>query len=193
MNNEHARAKDAYDNIEKAVQVEVDASGLESVPEDASSLIWLDNGKLVCSRSFSKEEMKRLRTLDGEPWKRALENIQEKYSKSKELATLNTWALKVPSMLQSQGLLQTAAVLQDKFNGKPGNGKNVYWLLSQWLLSHVPWLPEKKKSDLMATLNKLEDQNDQEAYRFAHREAIAYMIWVKRAASVNLAGVGPGD
>lgn len=212
MNNEHARAKDAYDKIEKAVEVRVEAPGVTKVPEGASSLMWPENGKLVCSRPITQEEAERLKKLDQEapqddvnkvleeqmellrknapksPWETALKKVQDAYGKE-AFTTLNTWALKVPSMLQSQGLLQTVAILQEKFNGKAADGKNVYWLLSEWLLAHVPWPTGVKQKDLMATLNAL---GDQEVFRFAHREAIAYMIWVKRAVSVKLAGIGQG-
>lgn len=208
MDNEHARAKDAYDKIKKVVEENVPAADLTALPKGASSLLWLKDGKLFCNRSITKAEMKRLKDLSsGDSWEKALKDIQTKYGKE-AYTTLKTWALKVPSMLQNEGLLQTLAVLQDKFIDKDADGKNVYWLLSEWLLGskpgskpdpqtgstkpHVPW-PEKakKKIDLMDAINALEE-GDQEVFRFAHREAIAYMIWVKRAVSVNLAGVGLG-
>ncbi|MBF0529350.1 MAG: type III-B CRISPR module-associated protein Cmr5 [Deltaproteobacteria bacterium] len=191
MYNAHARAKDAYGKIEKIVEVRVDAPGVRSLPDNASSHLRLENGELICPRSIAKEPMEQLikDLKTGDPLQAALEKVKMRY-KEKAFATLKTWALKAPSMLQSQGLLQTAAVLQEKFIREEDDGKNVYWLLSKWLLDNVPWPDRVINNDLMNTLNAVDDQ---EVFRFAHREAIAYMIWIKRAVSVNLAGVGQGE
>jgi len=190
MNIEHERARQAYKEVDDFVTVKTalkEGTKTPGIPEEFKHAV-LCTGSFLCTKGPMDDSLKEaLQKLDKtEQWKNAVERHSEDVKK-RGFSKYKTWAMKCPSMLQNCGLMQTAAFYQDK-------AEKVYGVLGRWLTAdnRVPWPDDSAGSDLMNRLNQLGD-HDVEAYRFATREAIAFMTWVKRAVSVKLADIAEGD
>jgi CRISPR-associated protein Cmr5 len=119
-----------------------------------------------------------LRTLEQERAKHAWDCVQE--VKDKPFAgDYRTIAVKVPSLIVTNGLGQTLAFLKAKGKGEPGNEHEVlYRHLADWVGRKV-----NADGDLLSWLvNTATSQQ----YRLATMEALALLQWLKRFAEAEL-------
>jgi CRISPR-associated protein Cmr5 len=119
-----------------------------------------------------------LRTLEQERAKHAWDCVQE--VKDKPFAgDYRTIAVKVPSLIVTNGLGQTLAFLKAKGKGEPGNEHEVlYRHLTDWVGRKV-----HADGDLLSWLvNTATSQQ----YRLATMEALALLQWLKRFAEAEL-------
>ena len=119
-----------------------------------------------------------LRTLEQERAKHAWDCVQE--VKDKPFAgDYRTIAVKVPSLIVTNGLGQTLAFLKAKGKGEPGNEHEVlYRHLTDWVGRKV-----NADGDLLSWLvNTATSQQ----YRLATMEALALLQWLKRFAEAEL-------
>jgi len=119
-----------------------------------------------------------LRTLEQERAKHAWDCVQE--VKDKPFAgNYRTIAVKVPSLIVTNGLGQTLAFLKAKGKGDPGNEHEVlYRHLADWVGRKV-----HADGDLLSWLvNTATSQQ----YRLATMEALALLQWFKRFAEAEL-------
>jgi len=119
-----------------------------------------------------------LRTLEQERAKHAWDCVQE--VKDKPFAgDYRTIAVKVPSLIATNGLGQTLAFLKAKGKGEPGNEHEVlYRHLTDWVGRKV-----NADGDLLSWLvNTATSQQ----YRLATMEALALLQWLKRFAEAEL-------
>jgi len=119
-----------------------------------------------------------LRTLEQERAKHAWDCVQE--VKDKPFAgNYRTIAVKVPSLIVTNGLGQTLAFLKAKGKGEPGNEHEVlYRHLTDWVGRKV-----HADGDLLSWLvNTATSQQ----YRLATMEALALLQWLKRFAEAEL-------
>lgn len=119
-----------------------------------------------------------LRTLEQERAKHAWDCVQE--VKDKPFAgNYRTIAVKVPSLIVTNGLGQTLAFLKAKGKGDPGNEHEVlYRHLADWVGRKV-----HADGDLLSWLvNTATSQQ----YRLATMEALALLQWLKRFAEAEL-------
>jgi CRISPR-associated protein Cmr5 len=119
-----------------------------------------------------------LRTLEQERAKHAWDCVQE--VKDKPFAgDYRTIAVKVPSLIVTNGLGQTLAFLKAKGKGEPGNEHEVlYRHLADWVGRKV-----NADGDL---LNWLVNTATSQQYRLATMEALALLQWLKRFAEAEL-------
>jgi CRISPR-associated protein Cmr5 len=119
-----------------------------------------------------------LRTLEQERAKHAWDCVQE--VKDKPFAgDYRTIAVRVPSLIVTNGLGQTLAFLKAKGKGEPGNEHEVlYRHLTDWVGRKV-----NADGDLLSWLvNTATSQQ----YRLATMEALALLQWLKRFAEAEL-------
>jgi CRISPR-associated protein Cmr5 len=119
-----------------------------------------------------------LRTLEQERAKHAWDCVQE--VKDKPFAgDYRTIAVRVPSLIVTNGLGQTLAFLKAKGKGEPGNEHEVlYRHLADWVVRKV-----NADGDLLSWLvNTATSQQ----YRLATMEALALLQWLKRFAEAEL-------
>jgi CRISPR-associated protein Cmr5 len=119
-----------------------------------------------------------LRTLEQERAKHAWDCVQE--VKDKPFAgDYRTIAVKVPSLIVTNGLGQTLAFLKAKGKDEPGNEHEVlYRHLADWVGRKV-----NADGDLLSWLvNTATSQQ----YRLATMEALALLQWLKRFAEAEL-------
>jgi CRISPR-associated protein Cmr5 len=119
-----------------------------------------------------------LRTLEQERAKHAWDCVQE--VKDKPFAgDYRTIAVRVPSLIVTNGLGQTLAFLKAKGKGEPGNEHEVlYRHLADWVGRKV-----NADGDLLSWLvNTATSQQ----YRLATMEALALLQWLKRFAEAEL-------
>jgi CRISPR-associated protein Cmr5 len=119
-----------------------------------------------------------LRTLEQERAKHAWDCVQE--VKDKPFAgDYRTIAVRVPSLIVTNGLGQTLAFLKAKGKGEPGNEHEVlYRHLADWVGRKV-----NADGDL---LNWLVNTATSQQYRLATMEALALLQWLKRFAEAEL-------
>ncbi|MFA0731909.1 MAG: hypothetical protein LKKZDAJK_000899 [Candidatus Fervidibacter sp.] len=119
-----------------------------------------------------------LRTLEQERAQHAWSCVQE--VKDKPFAgDYRTIAVKVPSLIVTNGLGQTLAFLKAKGKGEPSNEHEIlYRHLADWVGSKV-----HADGDL---LNWLVNKADSQQYRLATMEALALLQWLKRFAEAEL-------
>jgi len=119
-----------------------------------------------------------LRTLEQERAKHAWDCVQE--VKDKHFAGgYRAIAVKVPSLIVTNGLGQTLAFLKAKGKGKHDNEHEVlYRHLTDWVGRKV-----NANGDL---LNWLLNTATSQQYRLATMEALALLQWLKRFAEAEL-------
>jgi CRISPR-associated protein Cmr5 len=116
--------------------------------------------------------------LEQERAKHAWDCVQE--VKDKPFAgDYRTIAVKVPSLIVTNGLGQTLAFLKAKGKGDPGNEHEV-------LYRHLAdWVSEKVNAD-GDLLSWLVNTATSQQYRLATMEALALLQWLKRFAEAEL-------
>jgi CRISPR-associated protein Cmr5 len=121
-----------------------------------------------------------LRTLEQERAKHAWDCVQEVKDKYKHIAgDYRAIAVKVPSLIVTNGLGQTLAFLKAKGKGESGNEHEVlYRHLTDWVGRKV-----NANGDL---LNWLLNTATSQQYRLATMEALALLQWLKRFAEAEL-------
>ncbi len=119
-----------------------------------------------------------LRTLEQERAQHAWSCVQE--VKDKPFAhEYRAVAVKVPSLIVTNGLGQTLAFLKAKGKGEQGNEHEIlYRHLADWVGSKV-----HADGDL---LNWLANEATSQQYRLATMEALALLQWLKRFAEAEL-------
>jgi CRISPR-associated protein Cmr5 len=119
-----------------------------------------------------------LRTLEQERAKHAWDCVRE--VKDKPFAgDYRAIAVKVPSLILTNGLGQTLAFLKAKGKGDPGNEHEV-------LYRHLAdWVSEKVNAD-GDLLSWLVNTATSQQYRLATMEALALLQWLKRFAEAEL-------
>jgi CRISPR-associated protein Cmr5 len=181
MDKEHERAKNAYKRVETLTTVSTDMRG-ETMPEfsDLDPSVWESQGKLFCNALIKRDVFKEMKNLDSETtWHKVVNELEKEAGKAKKnLEGFKTFALKLPTMLLTCGLLQTLSFYHEKRNAGDAYGAIKEWLqmpgLHPWQLSGNQELPL-----MVACLER-------DTYRMMHREAIAYATWLKRAASAMI-------
>ncbi|MCB9452448.1 MAG: type III-B CRISPR module-associated protein Cmr5 [Anaerolineaceae bacterium] len=121
--------------------------------------------------------MSKRRTLEQERAKGAWDNIKavEDVQKDQEKVRkkYGTFARRLPSMIQINGLGSTLAFLQSKGKNNQGDGHTL-------LYDHVGrWVTQRMTGDSQDIMNYIRDCTTDQ-YRRATAEAVAYGIWIKR-------------
>lgn len=93
-----------------------------------------------------------------------------------------TLVLRLPAMLLANGLGQTLAFVSSK-RGEMSHG-TLYRQLEAWLNSEI-----QREGDLLSWIVEA----DLPTYRLAHREALAYVEWLKRFVEATKPNVANGQ
>ena len=119
-----------------------------------------------------------LRTLEQKRAKHAWDCVQE--VKSQPFASdYRSIAVKVPSLILTNGLGQTLAFLRAKGEGEPGNEHEIlYQHIEEWL--------QKQLGINKNLLDWLVNTATSQQYRLATMEALALLQWLKRFAEAEL-------
>ncbi len=120
-------------------------------------------------------------------------NIVETFAthgNSEDKAKFKTLVLKFPAMILQNGLLAGLAFIQHK---DKTTGQRVFKAYNDWLTQHANWINWAETGDGNVVARLCHSKMTVERYRHVTREALAYAIWLKRAAEALLADVDTSD
>jgi CRISPR-associated protein Cmr5 len=126
-------------------------------------------------------QLSQQQTIEQQRAAKAWELVNRVKQKApKDQKDYDSWVKKVPVLIFTNGLGQTAAFLKSK---KDEEKQLLYAHLSEWLTSQVAWSPQaQQRADLIDRLIHESSQN----YRRATVEALAFLNWLKRFADALL-------
>lgn len=121
--------------------------------------------------SEDKSMQSKRQTLEQRRAKLAWEQIESVPESAQ--AKYGTFARRLPSMIQMNGLGSSMAFLLSKGKNKSQDGHmQLYHHVSDWVITQM----DSRQNDLMSYIRECETDD----YRRATTETIAYGIWLKR-------------
>ncbi len=177
---DHERAKSAYEEVKNFLTSKVELpEGIDLAPLDVTKF----EGKVECDKSFlrcfgplTENDRKYLKKVaeDSDKWGQPVETLK-KQVKEKDFERFKTWARKFPFMIKSCGLMQSIAFCHEKC-------EDLYWITARWLKKRMSFFQGVRDEDVTEAVSKL----SMDMYRYATKEVIDYMIWVKNATNIYM-------
>lgn len=121
--------------------------------------------------------------------------FKSKHNSKEEQGDLKSYSKKIPTYIQTNGLLATAAFIKKKTGGKKGQAAYscIYDMISEWFRIKIAegCSLYKKNHDILNVdfINVLANENlSMSDYKYIEQEIIRLFTWVRRFAESELDG-----